>query len=836
MLRLDRPSSPPGPARRPGGDRSPLLPLLALLLLAAWPARASRLEDLDRALAQLHHPTLGRQARVVDLKLPLAAGSLVWERGLCRVLPLELEGDSLLVVELSGRGHLRLGFPDSLEQVAVRASLGRKAGDKRLRRATLVLESWPEGWPAQADWLALKKRWLRDSARPFHGHGRLARLEPDNPLLRQAAPATGTRSSSLWLLGDPDQWIWEQEGGWARLSRPLHDGSSLYAPVTALRWPSPGEPAEESRRPGDSCVPELPPRLHRPASPGPEGHPRCLTVTAQGSDLRWTLVQEADSDSTRLLFLHLDPRAELDSALWTDGRTRQPASTSRELKSVAPGPWLVVERPASGPPRHLRLQGHSPRSLAVVEGPGLRRAGRAAWFPRSPWWQETQPFRLEDPDSLFPAWLTAGLEGKTDDGGLARLWPEERLPLPLGDSAALCWTPLREQAAFQAPQAARLRHLTPDIANLDLPREREVRAPERNSPVEPLDLGQDADTLTHGMLQEAQVLVELAAAARRLEAWLGPPPHTVLLCERLGPAADRREELENQLACELPPEEPLEIDARRLRSATQEARLLRLETLCRGWWLPLRPADEAAPRWIRWGAARACALLLLEEDRGAAAAAGLRQRALESQLSLFRPNREAALPALGERAEGVWRSAETQDLLAWRFALLLEHLRWRLRDPLSLSDGEYRRLLHELLLRQREPDRPESPLRAWKQALADFLVANGLLERSGFGDVRSLWTWLDFQWRSAELPELWLETGQVESAEGPRLALRARWNTTPVPGTVLPVLARTTAGYTAWNLRAVAREEQYLLPLDPADLLGLEIAPGGSLSVRLHID
>jgi hypothetical protein len=52
---------------------------------------------------------------------------------------------------------------------------------------------------------------------------------------------------------------------------------------------------------------------------------------------------------------------------------------------------------------------------------------------------------------------------------------------------------------------------------------------------------------------------------------------------------------------------------------------------------------------------------------------------------------------------------------------------------------------------------------------------------------------------------------------------------------VLPVLAHTADGYSAFSLGVAGPQEQFVLPLDPAQLLGLEVAPGGSLLARVHV-
>jgi hypothetical protein len=773
--------------------------LVFLTVLAAAPlCDAGVLDDLERAVATLRHPRVedGHQGPAAGLVLPLAAGSLDWERGACRVLPMVVEGDSLWVVELTGRGLLRLSFDDPVEQIALRAAAGRKAGTWKLRRALLVLDEIPAAWPDPSRWQPLARRWPRRPPRPVEHNGRLDQPGPDHPLL--------DRASSCWLWTEPDGLLWREGPGRGWLFRPLHDGSSLDVPVARLS--------------GDSGPPDWGCALDS------------LQLRLDGSPLalRWEVALDLGAPTSTWTALQLSATASLDSAAWADGR---PARVTRRLGGSQPGPWLLVETPAAG---RLRLSGSSPRGLAVDERAGTRRAARSAWFPVPGAGQAPVPFRLEDPAGVLPAWQVTDLRQRADGRAASRLFPEERVATPLGAGARLCWTPLRHQSGRHLPEAARPPRHVPLLEDLELPRERDARPPSRDSALEPLDLAQGADTLSQGILQEEEVLTSLAAAALRLEGWLGEPARPVTLLERQGPEPTRRDEIDQLLRWELPPEEPLEIGARALRSGAPEDRLRRLEMLCRGWWLPVAWADEAAPRWIRHGAARACALRLLEEE-DPAAARRLREEALERQGSVFRPHASASLPMLGERAEGGWRSADTQDGLAWRFALLLEHLRGRLRDPAGLDDGSWLRLMAGLAPRLREPLKPGKPLEDLRQALADGLVAEGVLETAGFRDVRELWSWLDNQWTRSSLPGLQVVTGRVETEEGPRLALHATWTEDPHPGTAIPVLLRLPEGMRLFTLRAELREERYLLPLDPAEVEGLEVAPGASLPARVTI-
>jgi hypothetical protein len=762
-----------------------------------------------------------RQAEAASLELTLPLGRLTWEEGRIRVLALPLAGDTLLLVELGGAGRLELDLADSLEQVALRASLGRHAAGRRLKRATLVLDRLPPSWE-DLDWRPLRPAlpWLPLPG--FADRRRLDRPHPDNPLLQPAA--AGGR---LWLHTDPGGLELAQHDGQAWLQRQLRPGSSLDLPITCVHVPG-REGAPWRPGPDPSW---LPPCLHEPA---PLVDSLWLDLEADGSRLGWTLTLDLAEGGTPLWLL-LDARARLERAEWLSGSGSARSAVHSRGRSIWTGsPWLLVEREEGRPAgARLLLSGSSPRGAILQESPGQRRATRANWFPRLPWPAADEPVLRSTGADLPVLSVEAGA-----DLGLnpQRLIIEERPREDLGPELALCWTPLRQRAARHQPASVQAPHQAGDIGNLELPRERQVRPPSHEEPAEPVDLVQGRDTLALAILGERPLLEELSKAAARLHAWLGPLPQPVHVLERVGTRPGRREEEERLAAHGLPPHLPLEVNAQDLRSPLPEARLARLEALCRAWWLPATAEDEAAPRWIRWGAARACALLLIEEQQGSGQARDLRQGALASELAAFRSKVAASLPALGERAEGGWQSAEVQERHAWRFALLLEHLRWRMRDPETLDDAAYRAFLRDLMDRLREPLDRRRPLHELKSAMADFLVANGLLERSGFGDAPTVWAWLDGELSRSRVPVLRVTPGRVDSPEGPRVALRAVWDQTPPPHTVLPVLLRTVGGWSAWSLKAAAREEHFVLPVDPAELRGLEVAPGGSLRARIKVD
>jgi len=784
----------------------PRMAWAVLLLSLIHTVRAGLMDDHARAVEALRRPQAAVQAVTGAFSVPLACGRLDWEGGRCRMLALPLGEDTLLVLELNGRGVLHLEVADSLEALSARASLGRRWQRQKVREVCLVTRRLPKPLGELA-WAKAGGSLPFLPPRPFFGRRRLERLHPDNPLMsRWPGP------DPLWLCTSPDDWVLRQrEDGW-RLSRPLHEGSR----IEALAFQSPQHLE----------VAWLAPTFHAwPAV----ADSQVLRVEKVGGNLRWQL-DLWHRASTLPLLLMVDPASTLNQAYGTKG----------DLKAMLPvdvrrdGPWLVVEADSKTPGDRLRLRGHTP-AVRVRENTARRMACSGAnWFPRLPWWEKAIPTRVEDPG------LVLGFSGKASwSAALDGRAPQLLLPLPaharvLTEDLTLCWTPLAEQAARHRSTWTPPPKHTGAIEDLSLRRDRDVRPPGHEAAAEPVDLAQGQDSLSAGMLGEDGGAL-LAAAAERLREWLGSPLHGLRIWER-SQEGDRNDEREALRLHDAPPGAPLEVSTRDLRSGDAAAQLRMLETLCLGWWEAPNMESAAEARWLILGAARACALRLLEDLRGAEWPADLRREALRREAAAFQPMAFASLPVLGDRAEGSWHSAEVQDRLAWRFALLMEHLRWRLRDPITLQDTLYQDFLRDWRLRRQEAMAPRRPLDDLATALGGVLVGEESLETCAFDGVTELRAWLDAQWRQASLPEAAVEIGRVDTAEGPRLLLRVQWEDHPPASTVLPVLLDSGGALYSYALRCTAREEQFLLPLDPDQLMGVEVAPGGCMPAHLTVN
>lgn len=778
-----------------------LLFLLACLVhpLHAWTVRehVARTESLDRPVMALSSP-------VGAFSLALPCGELQWLEGRCRILPLPLDSDTILAVELVGSGFLKLDMADSLEALSTRAFLGRRWQRNKVRRVCLLLPTLP---------LALKDlAWARQRPvlpflppRPFFSSKGLERLHPDNPLLW-----SWKEDACLWLSCEPgDLHLWMNGESW-RLSRPLHDGSRIEAVVA------------QSSRPMEGAW--LAPTFHAPAC-AVDG--QSLELDSQGERLMWTW-RTTLKEGTAPLFLLLDPAAKVEKATWW---WTLPGSPSTPAQLARDGAWVVVEGTGTAQNTTLELKGSIQRVRVREDSPRQMACSAADWFPRHPWWVPALPTTVTDERQLLGV-------GERWSGLLDGRAPRRFLPCPgnaeqLTQDLSLCWTPLAEQASRPRPAWTPPPRHTGDIANLELKRDRELRPPGHEEAAEPRDLALGQDSLGLAMLGEDGG-AELAWAAEQLRQWLGAPAFPVRLWER-SHALGKSEERDRLLLAEGPGLLPLEITASDLRSADANARLRVLERLCLAWWEAPSMESAGEARWLSLGAARACALRLLEMRTGAELPSRLRQDALKAEAASFQPKAFASLPWLGERAEGDWSSHDLQERLAWRLVLALEQLRWQLRDPASLDDALYLDLLVAWRDRRMEALSPRRPLDDLASALGGLLVGEELLEGSAFGTMPVLRQWLDCQWTQCALPTVQVESGRVETPQGAQLALKVAWESPVAAGTVLPVLLRHDQGLESYSLRCTRQEESFLLPVDPARVTGMEIAPGGSLPARIRM-
>lgn len=765
--------------------------------VSAW--SITRHGELGR---QLRNPLQARRCETGSFTFELSCGSLHWKEGRCRLLPLALDGDTLYAWELVGSGVLELQIEDSLETLSARAGLGKRWSRLKLRRVCLLTRDKPEAL-ADKPWESVQPLLPFLPQRPFHATRQLERLHPDNPLFwLDEDPA------ALWLSGDPGDLVLRQTTREWRLSRPLHEGSRIEEVIT--QRPRPREAAW------------LAPTFH---SPPCVADSQWLEVEAIGERLSWTW-HAFLRPGAGPCFVMLDPAARLESPAWLRGqeKARHPVSLERE------GAWMVVERPDSSSSWSLELKGSLPRVRVREDSPRQLACSAADWFPRFPWWEPSLPTTLRDPQQVM-GW------GETWRGSLDGRGPSRLLPLPangtrLTQDLTLCWTPLADQASRPRPMWTPPPRHTGDIADLELKRDREVRPPGHEEAAEPRDLAQGQDSLSSGMLGEDGGR-ELAWAAEQLSRWLGSPGFPVQLWER-SHALGRDGERDRLLLKESPGLLPLEISTRDLRSAEAGARLRVLESLCLAWWEAPSPESFGEARWISLGAARACALRLLEWRNGVELPSRLREDALAAEGLSFQPKAFASLPWLGERCEGDWSSREVQDRMAWRLALVLEQLRWHLRDPGTLGDSLYLDLLAGWRERRGEAMSPRRPLEDLTTTLGGILVGGALLESSAFQTLPQLRSWLDHQWTQSALPAVLVESGRVEGPQGPRLALKVEWESSVPAGTVLPILVRGERGIESFTLRCTRQEESFLLPLDPAHVTGMEIAPGGSLPARVR--
>jgi hypothetical protein len=824
----------------------PMLLAVCLLLLAS-PARAGEAErfaaTLSRLLEHAGQPHFTETAEAVGLELDLPPARLRWERLELWRQALVLEGDTLWQVLFEGRARLVTGEP---------------AAGERVRRALLLASPLPPELAALT-WTARPARGLPgalgDWRRARHWAA-LGDVDPDNPLLLWA----GARQPLCWLEFDAEglRYLATGPAPNGRWSRQAHSGSRLHWPIGT------GDPTGEA----------LPPtRVQRLAL-------RALADPWLQTD--WELRLEATVGGARLLWLRLDPLATVDS-LWRSGnRDRRPQPLLRGGgRALASSPaWIALPLEPGCDSLRLGALGHAPDRLLRVESASRSELPLRAWFPQPPAGQPplVQELHVEGPAG-FDWWSPAGPLPLQDAGegrwrGALRIAAPRRPALvPLaadrleGDSLLqLAWQ--RRAAIVTEPHSARRggpfdyerellareRDFLPPDPALQADQEYDSADPNRPSAAPPgrEPLRQEAEAARRWRREDAHT--ELRAARQALEQLLGAPPAPLLLVETRNPEQGRQSELRRLLALGTPAEWPAQLEEGRLSDPAPHRRLARIEALARQWWPPEGPLaapdepGQPAPRWLRWGLARHCALLVLEDLGRVEEAADLRRDALNRELDRFRGKgrpfwqqlmHEEPPPlwslAMGERAGGLWRSASVQEDLAWRFALLLEHMRWRLRDPQSLDDRDHRLWLR--LLRETEPAGEGSggALAFFRDVSEAWLDAAGLREASGWPrEAGGFAAWLQAELRQVDVPRLQLSLGEALIDGQPRLLLEVRREDDGEDPLTLPLWLQFGSQSRLQLLVVRSGVERFLLDGDPAMLSGWQAAPLASLIARIH--
>lgn len=819
-----------------------------LLLVAA--GRSAAADPFAEALGWLLDEAVSgefvEEAASAALVQDLAPARMAWERLDLRRRPLALEGDTLWQVLLEGRGRLACD-----------------GGVAKVRRALLLAS------PLPADLAALDWRPLRQGG-PLAAFGDMARrkalaeldwIDPGNPVLDWAA-APDRGQPFLWIEFDEDGLRHEAAGEppAIRWTRELHGGSRLDWPLVA------GDP-DGARAPAPSF-----------------GRLTLLATADVWLRTGWELRLEARCGGARLLWLQLDPVAALDSLWRVDGdgaRRDLPALRGGGRALGSEPPWVAVPLEAGVDSLLLEARGSAPDRLLREESAARSGIPGWAWFPRPAALPSSQRLHVESPVG-WVWWSPSGPLLRRVDGERASAAQRIDLPRPVGlvplaaarlesePPPALAWSSSTRLARRAEPRSARRtgffdygedllakeRDFLPPDPTWQADEEYDSSDPNRPAAAPPGRDDGTGEALAARRWRAEDGRSELVAGAAALERLLGPPPAPLLLVESRGEERGRDAEAGRLLRGPGPRDWPEQLEDRRLRGGAPHDRLARIEALARQWWPadgPLGQADRPglpAARWLRRGLARACALLALEDLGAVDDAADLRREALARELERFHPGPgEAFVDRLlasdqpgvspgslgaGERADGEWRSEAVLDRLAWRFALLLEHLRWRLRDPATLDDGSWRAFLR--ILASTAPEAGEAT--GGEAFFADYaeawLDASGLRERAHFArDDGGFAAWFDRERSRDDVPVLELELGSAPLEGRERLLLECRSAAGGDP-LVLPVWLRFGEVSSLQLLVIRGGSERFPMDGDPAALTGWQAAPLSSLIARIR--
>lgn len=787
--------------------------LIILLLCCARGVTADWNRELDSLESWLTGQNGWNRTRLAaPLSLELEGGHLEWEKGLARRIVFPFLGDSLQLVELYGRGHWRLGSPDSLEARSLQAFTGKLPFEDKPGRMTLLLAG--EHDFLQGTTFREASGFTFDFLRPRADLDHLAFRQHEGGALALWAlhrARGGHPEDFVWMVDPGSDRTWYQADGQSALHEPLHSGSQVQVPLMRHMRPAveaalahPGYP--------EAAWTILDQQLH--------------TSDGTNGSIKWRArFQILPERGLPLVWLLLDPEVELTAV------ARQGVDLPLELLDHGTGS-ILLGVPDSCDTLLLELDGTSPARTIDHESGQL--AIPRNWFPRAPWWHAVFPVEWSQEDGQELECMARGHEGL--------LIGDARLPLlmsrPANRSSKLDsllvvghteWRPALSSRRPMAPE--------PDPLAVDYIDAGAALPPVSRSVHNGFgtdgrwSLGQGADSVLQAELALLSSREELVQAHGMLRTWLGGS-EAVWIPEVDPDRRQRNRERALLTEHDLPPRELPALDAAVWQGAQDHAALDRLETLALVWAQPRQSRAGASPRWMAAGWSRAVGLLLLAEVRGEASARALRRRAREWELNRFRPHQEASFPLLGERAEGSWYSRDVQDAQAWRFCLLLESLRWRLRDPAGSNDRRYFALLRELRPHVRSPRDWRNPVHSLASGLATALDRLHLLAAAGFLDQDECISWLLQELARTSYPNLRVGVGKLAVGDG--MAQIRIEQKEPLEQGILPLLLGTDAGYSLVHLAYSRQDELFTLPVKASELREWSPDPGVSQLARIR--
>ncbi len=768
-----------------------LLFLPACLHAANWTRHAS-----DLAAWLDSDPVLER-ARV-DMPIELIPGELIWERGLLRRCWLPFFGDSLLMIEAYGRGRWQING-DTPEEIARLASYaGRNGFNEKPRRLILLLPATVEveGLPEFKAPGRLTLDFLRRDL--DQGHPALA-VKEDGPalLFAQHLAAKGSSSGFLWCYNPADETLHFRAAGQEALTAALHGGSHVRVPWLRRNRP---ETSAASSHPG---TPEAAFRILNPMLElGPQA----------GGQIPWQYQAE------------LLPQAGLDF-VWL--RLDPSVSVNTQAGLAQRGSLLLLDcEPQEGGAR-VSITGSTAIKQVIERDGELDLPSMKVLFPAEPWWHPATTLKVKYPDHTSASlrglearrWLAKNLRRRLDQLEVRAELASERLWL----DSEFAVNERRNQALLEQRQLSR----EPDY----------VDAGEQMPTVDSgahggmdswlaRSVGENGDSLMLAGRRARSTLEELEEAAAMLELWLGPrdsPRIEAVKSRRALEDLHKRRMADSDLAEAL----PACITLSDWTATSDHAALRRLEALCLTRLEQVELRSAIMPDWMAAGWARSVALLLMDDLRGPDVSHRLRQEAIGRLNSAFRPHQERSSLAAGSSAEGSWRNDEVNDQLAWRFALMLENLRWQLMSPEDLRCITWPDLLFQLAEELRQPRDWRRPEASISSCILDFVQASELINKEQEGQIAD---WIAGEWTRTAFPEISLKLVGDDAG----MALVECRSSGADRGIVLPLMIDDGQRLHLFLLRVT--DESRWFPLDlPADRIrAWRVDPGASLAGKVR--
>lgn len=768
-----------------------MLFLPVVLQATTWSEHAA---SLDQWLAS--KPVLER-ARV-DKPLELIPGELVWERGLLRRSWLPFFGDSLLMIEAYGRGRWQISG-DTQEEVSRLASYaGRKGFDEKPRRMILLLPATEEIRDLP-EFKAPGRITLDFLRRDLDQRHPALAVREDGPalLFAQHLAATGYSKGFLWCLNPANETLHFRAAGQEALTAALHGGSRVRVP-----WLRRTRPAVSS----SSSHPGTPEAAFRILNPQ-------LDLAPQEAGLiPWNYQAELlPQPGLDFVWLKLDQSVEVEAAVGVDHK----------------GSLLLIDCDTKNGNCTVSFKGSTAIKQVIERDGELDLPSQKALFPAEPWWHPAtslslsvegmSPLQLKGLESR--RWTNRYLRSLLDQLEVRRTLASERMWL----DSEFAINERRNQALLEQRQLNRQKEYVD--AGGEMPAVDSGAHGGMDSWLS-RSVGENSDSLMLANRRAFSTREELEAAAALLEGWLGPQEAPRIEAVKSRRALDdlhKRRMADSDLAEAL----PACITLPDWTSTSDHAALRRLEALCHTRLEQVELRAAIMPDWIAAGWSRSVALLLMDDLRGSDVSRRLRAEAINKLNSAFRPHQARSSLAAGSSAEGSWRNQDVNDQLAWRFALVLENLRWQLMDPETISCETWPDLLARVAEEIRSPRDWRRPEHSLTGCILGFVKDNQLMDEDRSSELAS---WLAGEWERTIFPEINLKL--VGSDSG--MTLVECSSDGAGQGVVLPLLIDNGQRMQLLLLRITDQPSWFPLDLPSKDIRAWRVDPGASLLARIR--